>query len=82
MSHDPTDEMEPQLAQAAASLGIKQQVISSLGRTGRAPEAAMDMRATASLIQEGLGSKRGNHAMLEGNPAHGLAHQQCVIRSA
>ena len=42
----------------------------------------MDVRATASLSQEWLGSKRGDNVMLEGHTTHGLAHQQRVICSA
>jgi hypothetical protein len=42
----------------------------------------MDVGATAGLIQEWLGSKRGDDAVLQGHTAYGLAYQQRVIRSA
>src|SRR3989442_15509192 len=42
----------------------------------------MDMRPTASLIEERLGGKRGNNVVLLSHTTHGFAHQQRVIRGA
>ena len=80
MGQHAANEVEAHRAHTAASLGVKQQISVGIGRAG-GTEAAMDVRATASLIQEWLGSKRGDNVMLEGYTAHGLAYQQRVICS-
>ena len=82
MGQHAADEVEAHPAHTAAPLGVEQQVSAGAGRVGGAPEAAMDVRATASLIQEWLGGKRGESAVPEGHAAHGLAYQQRVICSA
>ena len=78
----PPMKWKPSLTQAATPSGVKQQVRASMGRAGQPPEAAMDVGATASLIQEGLGSKRGDNTMLEGHTAHGLTHRAAQLSAA
>src|SRR5262245_53391654 len=82
MGQHTANEVAACLAHTATSLGVKQQIRACMGCMRGPPEAAMDMRTTASLIQEWLGSKRGDDVVLEGHTAHGLTHQQRVICSA
>ena len=52
MGQHAANEVEAGLAHTAASFGVKQQIGAGMRRMRGAPEAAMDVRTTTSLIQE------------------------------
>src|SRR5438876_6332904 len=79
MTQDPASERTTKLAQPTTLRGIVEEILSCLFAATTPPQTRMDMRATARLIQQWLGSKRCEQIKSARHTAHGLTHQANVI---
>src|SRR5258707_9804247 len=82
MGEHAADELVAERTDAPTPTGVVQPVAAGARRVWRAPEAEVDVRAAARLIQERLGGERRQHAMLPRDAAYRLAHAYDVVRGA
>src|SRR5258708_4490733 len=80
MGEHAADELVAERTDAPTPAGVVQPVAAGVRRVWRAPEAEVDVRAAARLIQERLGGERGQYAMPPRDAAHCLAHAYDVVR--
>ena len=73
------DEGEALGRDAAAPVGVVEQILARALAAGNAPQAEVDVRAAAGLIQKRLGREGGDHAVRARDATHRLAHLERVV---
>src|SRR5579884_3827792 len=82
MAENAADKVPTGIAQTTALAGIKEEILSSFLAALGAPQAHMDVRTAASLIEERLGGKAGHEIEAACHTSNGFANKADVIGSA